>query len=112
MVLTKIQVRVREIHHAQHTRYSKEVPAAIKHQVKVRNQKPPSRDPQAAIQLFLFLALSHHRMVYFGPPPPSGGTQVMLPKGSRMSQVLQCTQFEAFSLIGPFQPSPGVFSFS
>ena len=28
-----------------------------------------------------------------GPPPPSGGTQLMFCDGSLMSQVLQCTQF-------------------
>ena len=32
---------------------------------------------------------------YCGPPPPSGGTQVITPYGSMMSQVLQCTQFDA-----------------
>uniref|UniRef100_A0A0N4ZZV5 Transposase n=1 Tax=Parastrongyloides trichosuri TaxID=131310 RepID=A0A0N4ZZV5_PARTI len=31
----------------------------------------------------------------FGPPPPSGVTQVMFCEGSLMSQVLQCTQFWA-----------------
>src|SRR5436190_14404995 len=35
----------------------------------------------------------HHIFEYFGPPPPSGGTQVMLRLGSLMSQVLQWTQF-------------------
>src|SRR6476620_4860823 len=33
---------------------------------------------------------------YCGPPPPSGGTQSMIWYGSMMSQVLQCTQFEAW----------------
>src|SRR6185503_6555005 len=33
--------------------------------------------------------------VYCGPPPPSGGTQVITPYGSMMSHVLQCTQFDA-----------------
>ena len=32
---------------------------------------------------------------YCGPPPPSGGTQVITPYGSMMSQVLQWTQFDA-----------------
>ena len=32
---------------------------------------------------------------YCGPPPPSGGTQVMTWYGSMMSHVLQCTQFDA-----------------
>ena len=31
----------------------------------------------------------NHMLEYFGPPPPSGGTQVMLRLGSLMSQVLQ-----------------------
>ena len=31
---------------------------------------------------------------YFGPPPPSGVTQVMIWYGSMMSQVLQWTQLE------------------
>ena len=35
----------------------------------------------------------YHISEYFGPPPPSGGTQVMLRLGSLMSQVLQWTQF-------------------
>ncbi len=30
-----------------------------------------------------------HIFEYFGPPPPSGGTQVMFRFGSLMSQVLQ-----------------------
>src|SRR5260221_14098716 len=34
-----------------------------------------------------------HIFEYFGPPPPSGGTQVMFRLGSLMSQVLQWTQF-------------------
>ena len=32
---------------------------------------------------------------YCGPPPPSGGTQVITWYGSMMSHVLQCTQFDA-----------------
>ena len=36
---------------------------------------------------------SSHMFEYFGPPEPSGGTQVMLRLGSLMSQVLQWTQF-------------------
>src|ERR1700752_1576663 len=38
-------------------------------------------------------AKTPHMPEYFGPPPPSGGTQVMLWLGSLMSQVLQWTQF-------------------
>ena len=34
-----------------------------------------------------------HILEYFGPPPPSGGTQVMLRLGSLISHVLQWTQF-------------------
>ena len=44
---------------------------------------------------------------YCGPPPPSGGTQVMTPYGSMMSHVLQCTQFDAL-ICSRFPPPPVV----
>ena len=44
-------------------------------------------------------ARSTYRIPYSGPPPPSGGTQVMIWYGSRMSQVLQWTQFEKSTCI-------------
>src|SRR3954462_4293959 len=43
---------------------------------------------------------------YFGPPPASGTTHSMMPYGSAMSHVLQCTQFEKL-MIGP-SPFAGV----
>jgi len=36
---------------------------------------------------------ANHIFAYFGPPPPSGGTQTMFWFGSLISQVLQWTQF-------------------
>src|SRR5438034_5362851 len=45
-----------------------------------------------------------HSFTYSGPPPPSGGTQVMIWYGSMMSQVLQCTQLLA--LICSLRPPP------
>ncbi len=47
----------------------------------------------------------HHILEYFGPPPPSGGTQVMLRLGSLMSQVLQWTQFCALITKRGWPPS-------
>ena len=41
------------------------------------------------------LALHCYMPLYCGPPPPSGGTQVITWYGSMMSHVLQCTQFDA-----------------
>jgi hypothetical protein len=46
-----------------------------------------------------------HIPSYCGPPPPSGGTQVITPYGSMMSHVLQWTQLDAL-ICSRFLPSP------
>src|SRR5690348_10411248 len=47
----------------------------------------------------------YHMFEYFGPPPPSGGSQVMLRLGSLISQVLQWTQFCALITKRGWPPS-------
>src|SRR5687767_4713055 len=42
-----------------------------------------------------WMASQRYIPLYCGPPPPSGGTQVITAYGSMMSHVLQWTQFDA-----------------
>src|SRR5215204_3697362 len=62
---------------------------------KERNAKPypvPPRESRCG-GIVTSARNRNHILEYFGPPPPSGGTQVMLRLGSLISQVLQWTQF-------------------
>src|SRR5262249_1935790 len=55
--------------------------------------------------LEVLTARERHRPSYWGPSPPSGGTQSMIWYGSMMSHVLQCTQFDAL-MCSFFPPWP------
>src|SRR4051812_12980107 len=54
-----------------------------------------SRSKQYYLRGYVPPCVIHHMPLYWGPPPPSGGTQVMTWYGSMMSHVLQWTQFDA-----------------
>ena len=55
-----------------------------------------TQDPSwTSIPFVNFVVPGRYMPLYCGPPPPSGGTQVITWYGSMMSHVLQCTQFDA-----------------
>ena len=55
-------------------------------------------------------SVRRHSPSYCGPPPPSGGTQVITWYGSMMSHVLQCTQLDALICRRGVPPLAGTIS--
>src|SRR6185369_14296738 len=81
--------------------------AFLRPSCKERDAAPPARPPRESPCGGIVASgrNPHHILEYFGPPPPSGGTQVMLRLGSLMSQVLQWTQFCALITKRGWPPS-------
>src|SRR5262249_54029477 len=63
------------------------------------------REPPGLPHLLRRQAGLCHMPSYWGPPPPSGGTQSMIWEGSMVSHVLECTPFRQLTC-SRLVPSP------